>query len=46
MVDPKGPIVLGEDEACQVEEYYANLLEELNQAHERNQRLDRELAVL
>ena len=40
------PIVLGEEEARQAEEQYNKLLEEVNQARERNQRLEQEMAIL
>ena len=46
MAHPDGhPIVLDEEEARQAEERYNQLLEEVNQARERNQRLERDLAV-
>ena len=40
------PFVLGEEEARQAEEQYNKLLEEVNQARQRNQRLEQEMAVL
>ena len=47
MAHPEGqPLVLGGAEARQAEERYQKLLDEVNQARERNQLLEREMAML